>query len=180
MDNRSVHRENNTSNHKFQVIIYIYIYVREGSESAHSGRRLYIYIYDKQREEKSRWRWRATNHDVPAVRALLYLRTMHRRNNTAVRFVAADDGSLLSRPTLYVTEKDHFPDTTCDTIRFLIVNTRERCPPVQTTRDTYVFLFCAMPAERGPPLILVSLGLRDWHRPKRITSGYMHGSLGVS
>lgn len=178
MDNRSVHRENNTSNHKFQVIIYIYMCERD--RSPRTVVVVYIYIYDKQREEKSRWRWRATNHDVPAVRALLYLRTMHRRNNTAVRFVAADDGSLLSRPTLYVTEKDHFPDTTCGTIRFLIVNTRERCPPVQTTRDTYVFHFCAMPAERGPPLILVSLGLRDWHRLKRITSGYMHGSLGIS
>lgn len=52
---------------------------------------------------------------------------------------------LLSRATLYVTEKDHFPDTTRYNL-FLIVRGvylyihKYICPQVRGTRDTYVSL----------------------------------------
>lgn len=97
------------------------------------------------------WRWRATNHDVPAVRALLYLRTMHHRNNTAARFARRRWRVLVSRATLYVTEKYHFPD-----IQFLSFT--HRCPrQVRSTGGHLRYFALCQPGRekgKGPPLML--------------------------
>lgn len=71
---------------------------------------------------------------------------MHRRNNTAARFARRRWRVLVSRATLYVTEKYHFPDIQRGGTILIVYTQVSTAGAID--RETLTLL-CAMPAGEG-------------------------------